>query len=603
MDRFPSQHTLLLLKAFHNVLDSSIDRHNAFAAAGKMIRDILPSETAVVAAVGDSKGQYDVSYIDPAQMRPCLSYPSIQILFSQTADARTTVTSSVDTNSETSQWLSGHGYLQAVIAPVHAEACYGVLAVFCPQVHDDLSALRSILDATAGLTARFIAVQEQRVYLDARCRQLYDQLQEMQTLLMAKDEEASRLLSESERSRRALLDILEDQTMAEERERELLVQLNHAQKMEAVGRLAGGVAHDYNNMLSVIIGYAEIAMMKADRQDSIYSDLNEIFSAAQRSASITHQLLAFARKQPHRPATVKINEAITEQIKMVRRLIGEDIQLVWQPGEEIWPIYLDPSQLDQILANLSVNARDAISGPGVITIETRNVTLGLDEMPDSSDASPGDYICLSFTDTGCGMDAATLEHIFEPFFTTKGVGEGTGLGLATVYGIIKQNHGFIDVTSTPGAGTRFCLYFTRHTALPEASVASSPDPNIESHGETVLIVEDEQTILDLARSILENKGYQVICASSPLQALKIANQVEHKIDLLLTDVIMPEMDGHTLSERLRSHLPELRVLFMSGYPADVLASRGVMQDGVNYLQKPFAYRDLLTRVHQALASH
>ena len=386
-----------------------------------------------------------------------------------------------------------------------------------------------------------------------------------------------------------------------ERDR-LQTQLTQSQKIESVGRLAGGVAHDYNNMLSVIIGYTEMALDKVPPDDSLSDDLKEVLNAARRSADITRQLLAFARRQTIDPKVIDMNETVEGMLKMLRRLIGEDIDLSWQPGHGRMPVFVDPTQIDQILANLCVNARDAIGGVGKITIETDNRSFDAEYCADHPGFIPGDYIMLAVSDDGCGMDKDTLEVIFEPFFTTKDVGEGTGLGLSTVFGIVKQNNGFINVYSEPGTGTTFRIYLSPY-ATKDQQVKDREATDIPvGRGETVLVVEDESSILKLAQRILERLGYSVLTAATPDEAIALAKERAGDMHLLITDVVMPEMNGRELSERMKTHYPALKVLFMSGYTANVIAHRGVLDAGVNFIQKPFSNRDLAVKVRDALAS-
>ncbi|MHB8810527.1 MAG: PAS domain S-box protein [Desulfobulbaceae bacterium] len=382
--------------------------------------------------------------------------------------------------------------------------------------------------------------------------------------------------------------------------RQLENQLLQAQKMESVGRLAGGVAHDFNNMLGVILGNTEMALARVNPSDPLYNDLRDILGAARKSAEITRQLLAFARKQTISPRVIDLNETVESMLKILRRLIGEDINLAWLPGPGIWPVMADPSQIDQILANLCVNARDAIAGVGKVTIETDKVTFDAAYCADHAGFAPGDFVLLAVSDDGCGMDKGILDHVFEPFFTTKEIGQGTGLGLATVYGIVKQNNGFISVYSEPKKGTTFKIYLPRH-----AGEAGLPEMRSDSvfpsgSGETVLLVEDEVSLLALTKKILEGLGYAVLDAATPGQALALAREHAGSIDLLLTDVVMPEMNGRDLAGRLQVQHPGLKVLYMSGYTADVIAHRGVLEKGVQFLQKPFAKRELAIKVREAL---
>ncbi len=383
--------------------------------------------------------------------------------------------------------------------------------------------------------------------------------------------------------------------------RNLESQLNHAQKIEAVGRLAGGVAHDYNNMLSVISGYAELALSRTGADDPLREDLRQIVEAARRSADITRQLLAFARKQTIRPEVLDLNATVEGMLRMLRRLIGEDIDLVWQPGFELWPVKLDPSQLDQILANLCVNARDAIDGVGKITIETANVDIDEEYCRDHAGFRAGAYVLLAVSDDGHGMDEETVANAFEPFFTTKGVGRGTGLGLSTVFGIVKQNDGFVNVYSELGHGTSMKVYLPRHVGDHGAAVdRRQPAPAPASGGETVLVVEDEPLVLKLVATMLERLGYAVLPAASPSEAIALAESNAEMIHLLITDVVMPEMTGRELAGRLLALHPGLEALFMSGYTANVIAHRGILDEGVHFIQKPFSHSDLAAKVRQML---
>jgi PAS domain S-box-containing protein len=387
---------------------------------------------------------------------------------------------------------------------------------------------------------------------------------------------------------------------AEAEWRNLQDQLTQAQKMESVGRLAGGVAHDYNNMLSVIIGYAELALDKLKPGEPLHDDLTEIHTAARRSADITRQLLAFARQQTIAPKIIDLNQTIQYMLKMMKRLIGEDIKLTWLPGTGLGKIKIDPSQIDQILANLCVNARDAVSGVGKITIETRAVRFDKAYCDSHAGFVPGEYIMMAVSDDGSGMDKETQDRIFEPFFTTKGVGEGTGLGLSTVYGIVKQNDGFINVYSEPGKGTTFRIYLARHSG-PEADSCREEIREIPlSCGETILLVEDETAILKMTEKILKDLGYTVLSAASPLKALDLANDHKEKINLLVTDMVLPEMNGKDLARQVQSIYPEIKILFMSGYTANVIAHHNVLEPGLCFLQKPFSVKDMAVKVREAL---
>jgi four helix bundle suffix protein len=384
-------------------------------------------------------------------------------------------------------------------------------------------------------------------------------------------------------------------------EREHLhAQLQQAQKMESVGRLAGGVAHDFNNMLAVILGYTEIAMDQVDPAQPLFAALQEIRKAAERSADLTRQLLAFARKQTIAPRVLDLNETVDGMLKMLRRLIGEDIDLVWKPGRNLGPVRVDPSQVHQLLANLCVNARDAIPGVGKVTIETDVAAFDEAWCATHTGVVPGEYVLLAFSDNGCGMDQETLGHLFEPFFTTKGVGKGTGLGLATVYGMVQQNNGFINVYSKPGQGTTFKVYLPRHATQTAPLSETAPGRSAERGDETILLVEDEPAILKMATMMLESLGYTVVGARTPGEAIRLAEAHAGGIHLLVTDVVMPERNGRDLAEHLLSLHANLKCLFMSGYTADVIALQGVLAAGVQFIQKPFSLKDLAAKVRQAL---
>jgi two-component system, cell cycle sensor histidine kinase and response regulator CckA len=380
----------------------------------------------------------------------------------------------------------------------------------------------------------------------------------------------------------------------------LAEQFQQAQKMESVGRLAGGVAHDYNNMLSVILGYTELALRKMEPGSPFRGDLEEVRKAALRSADITRQLLAFARKQTIAPEVLDLNGTVEGMLKMLRRLIGEDIDLAWMPGANVWRVRMDPSQVDQILANLCVNARDAIADVGKITIGTGSITFDEADCVGHPGLVPGEYALLAVSDDGCGMERETLDKIFEPFFTTKGVGEGTGLGLATVYGIVKQNNGFINVYSEPGNGTTFRVYLPRFADQTVETKKETLAEMPQGRGETVLLVEDDPSVLGLTENLLGGLGYVVLTAGRPGEAIKLAKQHSGEIHLLMTDVVMPEMNGQELAERLRTTRRSMKCLFMSGYTANVIVHRGVLNEGVKFIQKPFPLRKLADKVRGAL---
>ncbi|MEI7942307.1 MAG: PAS domain S-box protein [Candidatus Riflemargulisbacteria bacterium] len=393
-----------------------------------------------------------------------------------------------------------------------------------------------------------------------------------------------------------------DQKIAEKEHTNLQAQLAQSKKLESVGQLAGGIAHDFNNMLGVILGQTELALKKADSKNPIYQSLLEIKNAAERSSNLTKQLLAFARKQPMSPKLLDLNKTILDMMSLLRSLVGENILLTWVPNKDVDIIKIDPSQLDQILANLCINAKEAIKNTGEISIETCITCFDEKYCKTNTDYLPGNYVQLIITDNGCGMNKETISKIFEPFFTTKELGKGTGLGLSTVYGIVKQNHGFITVNSTPGTGTIFNIYLPKHSdEIPE----NTKKPNILKNTknicdkQTILLVEDEPMVREMTVGMLELQGHTVIQAESAEEALKIA-QSNPIIDLLITDLIMPNMNGRELSNKILSIYPNIKCLFMSGYTADVIAKHGVLENNIHFIEKPFTLDTLSAKIQEAL---
>ncbi len=385
--------------------------------------------------------------------------------------------------------------------------------------------------------------------------------------------------------------------------RALEQQLRQAQKMEAVGRLAGGIAHDFNNLLMVISGYTEFLLERVGSVPDLRAPAQEIASAAERASSLTRQLLAFSRKQMLAPKIVNLNDVVTENIKMLTRMIGEDIDLVMVPGTNLWAVRADSGQIEQVIMNLAVNARDAMPSGGKLTIEISNVTLDDNYARVHAPLQPGEYVMVAISDTGAGMDTETQSHIFEPFFTTKGP-KGTGLGLSTVYGIIKQSGGYIWVYSEVGRGTTFKIYLPRVPSTGQALTAPVASTvqyhNVEPGTETVLLVEDEANLRYLARQYLEKQGYKVIEAADGAVAMQIAVAHEGVIHLLLTDVIMPGMNGRELAQRISEIRPNVKILYMSGYTENVVGHNGMLDAGVRLLQKPFNLRDLKSKVREVL---
>jgi CheY-like chemotaxis protein len=380
----------------------------------------------------------------------------------------------------------------------------------------------------------------------------------------------------------------------------LMVLQKSRTQMESVGRLAGGIAHDFNNMLGILLGNTEMAIELVDPELPVHAHLREIRKAINRSADLVQQLLAFARKQTISPKVINLNDTVEGMLKMIRRLIGEDIDLAWHPGAGLWSLNMDSSQIDQILANLCVNARDAIGGIGQVTIETGNVILDEDYCRHNPGMIPGDYVLLDVSDDGCGMDEEVLGKLFDPFFTTKDVGKGTGLGLPTVYGIVKQNRGFVDVCSEPGHGSTFRIYLPRHGGEVVEEQKRGTDQPLPGGNETVLLVEDEPMLLNLGKDMLERLGYTVLPAVAPAEALRIAGEHAGEIHLLITDVVMPEINGRDLAVKLSAFYPDVKRLFMSGYTADLIAEHGVLDEGVQFIQKPFSMKDLAAKVRESL---
>jgi PAS domain S-box-containing protein len=397
------------------------------------------------------------------------------------------------------------------------------------------------------------------------------------------------------------IDITERKRTETEREK-LQFQLVQAQKMEAIGRLAGGVAHDFNNMLGVILGHVELALKTISPENPLSGHLHEIHKAADRSANLTRQLLGFARRQAISPRILDFNETVGGALKMLQRLIGEDIDLVWEPTDDLCLVKMDPSQVDQILANLCINARDAISGVGKVSIKTRLAVFDRKRCSNHPGIAPGEYVRLTVRDDGRGIDKEILDKLFEPFFTTKDIGKGTGLGLATVYGIVRQNNGSIDVYSEPGMGTTFEVYLPRHKGAIDRPPHNGNGDRVCGGHETILLVEDEPAILAVSASMLELLGYKVLAAGTPGAAIELAQKHRGEIDLLMTDVVMPKMNGRELVDRLRKLNLKFKTLFMSGYTINVISHHRGLDEGVHFIQKPFSHENLAVKVRETLES-
>ena len=403
----------------------------------------------------------------------------------------------------------------------------------------------------------------------------------------------------------AILTALRDisaRKQAEIAQRRLEEQLRQASKMEAVGRLAGGVAHDFNNLLTGIRGFTDILLSGVREGDPAHGDLLEIQRATQRAANLTGQLLAFSRKQLVEPVVVDLNQLLSGALRIVERLIGEDVQVVFKPGANLHAVRIDPSGMEQVLINLAVNARDAMPQGGQLSIETSEVEVDAALCQSHLDARPGRHLLLSVKDTGVGMSEGVLSRLFEPFFTTKGPGRGTGLGLSIIYGIVQQAGGFVQVESDVGRGSTFQIYLPAAFEAPVPVVASA-EPDLPKGSETILLVEDEVLVRSLVSKFLHSQGYRVLSAARGSDAIQLAAEHGPRIDLLLSDVILPNMNGRQIYERLAGTMPTLRVLFMSGYTENIIAPHGVLEEGFFFVQKPFSLKELARKVREALDGH
>lgn len=403
-----------------------------------------------------------------------------------------------------------------------------------------------------------------------------------------------------------LMGSLVEMWRVEEQRRQLENHLRQAQKVEAVSRLSGGMAHDFNNMLNIVLGYADMALMKLPQGDPVRNDIQEIVRASQRSADLARQLLSFLGSGEAAPRLLDINEATAGMLKMLGKMIGEDISLMWRPGKEVWPVWMDPAQFDQILVNMAANARNVIAGTGKVTVETAAMEVDAAYCSAHPEVLPGQYALLAFSDNGRGMDRGAVEEIFLPYSSAAARGGVERLELATVYGIVKQNGGFVTVYSEPGHGTTFKIHLPRHhdATAPKRDEAPAAAPPKSAPGtETVLLVEDEAALLKLSEKLLTSLGYKVLAAASPVTALQMAQSHPDKIDLLLTDVVMPEMNGPSLRKQLELVLPGIKCMYMSGYTANVIANRGMLGEDVPFLQKPFSRAELAAKMREALGAN
>ncbi len=390
-----------------------------------------------------------------------------------------------------------------------------------------------------------------------------------------------------------------EQIDAEQKLKESQTRLERVKRLETIGQLAGGVAHDFNNMLSAIIGYTEIVSSKLSPDDPIFSNIQMIEKAAKRSADLTRQLLAFSRQEIINPKPLEINDIISNLKKFYGRLICEEIDLCYMLEKNIWKVKLDSSQVDRIVANLLINASHAMPNGGKLFIKTENITVVDGYCYGNVELVSGEFVMLTVSDNGIGMDEEILSHIFEPFYTTKKEGKGAGMGLATVYGIVRQNNGFIDVHSEPGNGTTFKIYFPRWTGEEENTEISAAKSDIFKTG-TILLVEDDKMVRKVAEGLLNSMGHTVIAASSPDQAIAYCKNKNRNIHILLTDIVMPGMNGKELSDAVKRIRPGIKTIFMSGYPADIVTDRGVLEEKTSFINKPVTRDDLLRTVQELL---
>jgi PAS domain S-box-containing protein len=388
--------------------------------------------------------------------------------------------------------------------------------------------------------------------------------------------------------------------VAERARDDLEAQLRQAQKVESIGRLAGGVAHDFNNLLTSVLGFTELALGSVAPDSDAAPYLRTVLESAQRGAGLTQQLLAYARKKIVKPEVVNLNEIVMRMSHMIRRLMGESYELSLSLSPAVGVTKVDVGSFEQVLMNLAVNARDAMSGGGTLTLATSNVVLGPEYCKAHPGTPPGRYVLLSASDTGCGMTQDVIARVFEPFFTTKGLGEGTGLGLSMCHGIVQQAGGNIAVESEVGRGTTFLVYLPRLFGQQPEPAVQSARPPATGGAETILVVEDETVILQVARMVLSALGYRVLTAADGVEALELVKSTEQPIDLLVTDVVMPKLGGADLAKALTELRPGLRVLYSSGYTDNAIADHGVLEDGVNFLQKPYTASDLASRVREVL---
>lgn len=589
------------LEIIAQILDCAGETNVLATRLTEIIRKIDDSAfTVFTLSPGDNIEIQRIVHVCPEEKREFAISANCQSLYNYAKNLDTPALISSADDNIAGKIIAQMGYNLAIAVPLAVSerrlgAIVSVGISNTKNIRHELKLLRLLSQIVSLAVRNSILIERQEELIAEKTWELMKANSE----LKRKEEEAQAMVIESERSRRALLDALEERQLAQKREEEIKAKMMESQKLESIGRLAGGIAHDFNNALSVIIGYNELILRDMDKSNPLYADLTEVLNAAKKSVGITRQLLAFARKQVIEPIEVNINDAIEKMLKILRRLIGEDIELTWQPGYDVKSVLIDPSQLDQILANLAVNSRDAIEGSGRICIETKNVSFDQKYCASHPDVEPGNYVEITFSDNGCGISKENLLHIFEPFFTTKEVGKGTGLGLATVYGIVHQNKGFIDVESQVGKGTTFRIYFPQFENKNKQEEVLHSNISM-GNGETVLLVEDDLQVLWITENMLNSLNYRVIPANNTDLALKAAHEQKDNIKLLITDIVMPGLNGYELALRLQNICPGIKILYMSGYTGDIIAKKGLLAKDMNFMPKPFTIETLSKKVKETI---
>ncbi|RME99511.1 MAG: response regulator [Chloroflexi bacterium] len=482
-------------------------------------------------------------------------------------------------------WVASHGE-KIVANDVSADPRY-----YNPVPHKNLTAAELCLPLKVG--GKTIGVLD----IESPHRNTFSQNDSL-TLEILTDRIAAAI--ENARLYQAVAQELEERKQAEAAKARLEDQLRQAQKMETIGTLTAGIAHDFNNLLTAINGFAEVMKMKSAPGDPNWKAINMILDSGNRAANLVQQLLAFSRKQIIQPQVINLNTVVETMNSMLRRIIGENIHLELDLDPDLWNVKVDKAQMEQVIVNLAVNSRDAMPGGGRLVVKTRNTVLDQTFVDNHLGAEPGPHVCLTVTDTGHGMEPEILAHIFEPFYTTKEMGSGTGLGLATVFGIIKQSHGNIWASSQPGQGATFEIYLPVAESNAATTPNHTPETSLPTGTETILIAEDDEGVRDLACSILKRYGYRLLVANDVHHALTLGRTHPAGIHLLLTDVIMPDMNGKELADALRPEQPQMKVIYMSGYINTDVVKNEILPDGTNFIPKPFSYKNLLKQVRQIL---